>query len=206
MRRAIVFGGLSANGFVITKRLLEDGVDVFVFSSALCAQELGEETERELFVGRHDCFHRESDAGWREGSCDALFLADLLRPLPLQTLALIRRVSRLFHGRQVNDMRCMLLLSAWCINRRPEGEEKACDTADEDAAWTERFFSRRVMRCAPEKAAILRTDNMASPTQVADIAVRLVEASFQGLEIFTYSGRADRALTNRKVERIIGRL
>ncbi|WP_332237543.1 hypothetical protein [Sporolactobacillus sp. KGMB 08714] len=214
MERALIFGGLSPQGFPLSEILLEKGLQVVSLSTALNEDERQSEDERELFLGRNALFQIEKAA---PEAFDYLFLTDMIRPSPKSNARLKEKWIKMFLPHPPAVPKSSVLLSSLEIcggneGRRSESMPVHPRTALGKAAdEMESYFAGRLGKAGDVQTVIFRTDlgnftDRRKGRRTAELMAELAFADFPGsrLEVihFTDDLQGDPA-SNRKIKTIL---
>ncbi len=190
MDRAVIFGGLSPFGFVLTNALLANGYGVTSLSSATSVGERKQEEEREMYVGRNAFFHASDASDALAG--DAFFFADTRSPLQRKILHLVRSHPAVCRAD---------VLLFW-----PAGAVRK--TGDDDE-FVRAFVTRRTSG-HQVRTIVLRTDDAAVKNRkvwgkTAQLAVELIRAEVKGSQTIHYfSGLKPGSARNRALRQLLG--
>ncbi|MFX3619614.1 MAG: hypothetical protein ACE3JK_19145 [Sporolactobacillus sp.] len=196
MGNALVFGGLSSAGAVLTDALLDQGIEVYPVSSALSETELNVEAEQELRFGRHAFFHRSEEISM-DLSVDSLYLMDAFRTIQEDNDRLKQKLQELLSKGDLKECRFIFFLSSLEIY----GEKRAQANSHQRpfpvnsegiaANQMEIFFVRAMIKLKPLKSVICRTDRGSlhasqNGKKLAHYITRLAAAGFSGLKTTQY--------------------
>lgn len=213
MERALIFGGLSPQGFPLSEVLMEKGLQVISLSTALNEDEKQSEEEREFFLGRNSLF-RVVKAVPAE-PFDYLFLADTIRTSPADKIRLKERWNRMFFPYKLAGTKSFVFLSSLEICGGEEGRLSETMSAHPRTAIgkaadeMEACFARELSRAGDVKAVIFRTDleNFADRRKgrrIAELMSELAFADFPGLEVIHFiDGPEGETTLNRKIKAIL---
>ncbi|MFT8363190.1 MAG: hypothetical protein ABF683_11195 [Sporolactobacillus sp.] len=204
MRRALVFGGLAADGWRITEALMADGISVDVVSSALSDDEREMEEEREFYFGRNSLFHRLAEANDCQPT-DMVYFVDTLRLKSELRHCMEAKMLPIFENAGQIHAPFYFLLSSTDVYGRQTADlhlpVKPDTTIGRSANQMELFFIANVKKIRAVRALIFRADG--SP-QAGRYAALLAKATFQGLEVVHYfSDQPETAAVHEKLLRFV---
>ncbi|MFT8312575.1 MAG: hypothetical protein ABF629_15570 [Sporolactobacillus sp.] len=198
MEEAMVFGGLSSIGFLLTERLLEAGVVVYSISSAVTDEEKDREEENELFLGRNALFHNDRDKP--RSVAKHLILADTFRMKQESNDELKKKMGHLLTD-SPQCQRVLFLSSLEVCGQHVDKKGKrraACPTSVRGRAANEMelFFINLLHESKRKEAIILRTDlNLISDKCDGEIIAALInglmEQEHEGLDVVHFKKGLD---------------